>query len=159
MSEYFTWTAEATSVVDTVLWAAIAALGISAGITGLWLLIRRARDVSAFIEAAFNAPRVRLVIEATGLPSWAKPAPPLPDGLFARAGDVVVCDGFRQHPICTFVETVGIGDIFNPFALENWSQPKPELGQIVGEFGLTCDVCGGSWWLGGNHFHFKDGWR
>ena len=103
-------------------------------------------------------------IEA-GLTSWKpdqtagsiKIAPALPADLFARAGDWIVCDGAGQHAIACFKQDVKVGDMFVPGLMADWKQPEPPLGTSAEN--IRCTICGGWWFRGDGHFHFKDGWR
>lgn len=84
-------------------------------------------------------------------------APKHPDGVFAYAGDVIVCDGREPHEIATFTVDVKVGELYSPGALGNWLQPAPVLGELTEN--LRCATCGAPWTVYGNHFRFKDGWR
>jgi hypothetical protein len=76
-------------------------------------------------------------------------------GAYARRGDYVTCE--NNHIICTFGQTVKVGDMFGDgSALVAWRQDPPKIGQ---EEVPVCRFCGSPFWRRGNEFHFHDGWR
>jgi hypothetical protein len=101
-------------------------------------------------------PNVRIALEASPLPAGYKLAPKLPDGLFARGGDWIICDGPGEHAIAYFTRDVRIGEMQEPNALRFYQQ-RPPLGTAPDA--CRCERCGARWFAGNGHYHFVDGWR
>jgi hypothetical protein len=75
---------------------------------------------------------------------------------FAKKGEWVTCE--NGHPICVAIRNINEADIFVPTHLAAWQQPEPKCGDVS----PVCARCGAAFWHsygGGQHFHFKDGWR
>lgn len=76
--------------------------------------------------------------------------------IFAKQGEWVTCE--KGHPICVAIKNINEADIFIPTHLAAWQQPEPKRGDAK----PVCAKCGAPFWHGyegGQHFHFKDGWR
>jgi len=74
--------------------------------------------------------------------------------VFASAGEVVTCES--GHSICTFAETVNIGQYQLPHHLGEWRQEEPKIGTFPMP---VCAKCGSKFVLDNGHFHFHGGWR
>jgi hypothetical protein len=72
---------------------------------------------------------------------------------YAVEGERVTCE--NGHYICEFMETVDVGQWFDPKQLGNWAQEAPHVGQypIPG-----CAVCGAKFSTGAL-FHIEEYWR
>lgn len=76
---------------------------------------------------------------------------------YAHNGEMVVCSGPDQHPICDFLQDVYVGDMQDlGQELGNFRQTKPTVGQLKIP---RCEICGAKWYISGGLFHFRDGWR
>lgn len=82
--------------------------------------------------------------------------------IYANSGEWVTCSGPEHHRIAMFSKTVTVGAPQDLSNLVEWTQPQPEIGDMVPSPSLCCAKCGSPWWsdapLPGS-FHFKDGWR
>lgn len=75
---------------------------------------------------------------------------------FAKKSELITCE--NGHPICLVARDVTTTDVFMPTHLIAWQQPEPKHGDTE----VHCSRCGGLFWHandGGQHFHFRDGWR
>lgn len=99
-------------------------------------------------------PKVTIAVIGTVCPE--PRLPPLPDHLFAREGDRIVCDTPDEHHIATFAITVRIGDWPQTAThFTDWQIPEPVIGTPADQ--LKCH-CGARWHFDG-HYRFKGGWR
>lgn len=72
---------------------------------------------------------------------------------YARKGEIVTCT--NNHPICEFMEDVGLGENQNvDLQLGNWRQPPPMLGTPV----PRCSICNAKFYVSGL-YHVGKEWR
>jgi hypothetical protein len=75
--------------------------------------------------------------------------------VYAHAGEVVTCE--NGHEICTFKETVMVGQIQElDRQIGDFRQERPKVGDMLP---LYCTICGARWAGAWGTFHFKGGWR
>jgi hypothetical protein len=73
--------------------------------------------------------------------------------VYADRGEWITCE--NGHRIARFVKSVKSGQLFDLYAISEWQQHEP----AIGEFPIPrCEKCGAEW-CAGSQYHFLNGWR